>query len=219
MLGTPSLSQALQSCPSTQVLLQNLNLRGMFSPLGSEMVSLMSWGGFLLCQWTLSPPWRQLLMADGSACVILGEERQESQQFRRLAGGVCIWCVLLGSPREKDPCDTGFSARVPSETDCMAQGVDPSSLDTPQTRGVWTMWHSHPISASNTVLSPSPGGTTCDPQASPQHTVLANTPVASKGGKEKPQNGRGFEVVLSSASGPTAEGMPGSLLRGHKQGQ
>lgn len=206
MSGTPSLSQALQSCPSTQVLLQNLNLRGMFSPLGSEMVSLMSWGGFLLCQWTLSPPWRQLLMADGSARVILGEERQESQQFRRLAGGVCIWCVLLGSPREKDPCDTGFSARVPSETDCMAQGVDPSSLDTPQTRGVRAMWHSHPISASNTVLSPSPGGTTCDPQASPQHTVLANTPWQAREEKKNPKTGEDLRLSCPQPPVPQQKG-------------
>lgn len=138
------------------------------------MVSLMSWGGYLLCRETLAPPWHQLLRAAGSARVILGEERQESQQFRRLAGGVCAWCVLLGSSGEKDPCDTGFSAGASSETDLHGSGCASIFPGPPQTCGMWVMRHSHPISASNTVLSP--GGITCDPKASPQHTAPANTP-------------------------------------------
>lgn len=117
MSETPSLAQGLQSCPRTHVLLLKANLLGTCLHLGTETEPLVGLGGFLLHQGPPSSPWSQLLMlaaAHGPACVILGEEMQESQLFPRVGECVAGWYALPGSPAgEKDPCDAGLHPAGP----------------------------------------------------------------------------------------------------------
>lgn len=62
MWDTPSLSQGLQSCHSTQVLLQKTNLPGKCSLLGTKTEPLLSFVGLLAVLGGPSSPWSQLLM-------------------------------------------------------------------------------------------------------------------------------------------------------------
>lgn len=147
MSETPSLTQGWQSCPSTQVLLQKANLPGMCLHLGTETEPLVSVGGFLLCQGTPSSPWCQLLMLTAdrgwiSRCHFGGGNARIPAippgwgMRGRLAGGVCAWHALPGSPvGEKDPCDAGFSATAPSGVNHMAQGASPTPLGPPENEG------------------------------------------------------------------------------------
>ena len=147
MSETPSLSQGLQSCPGTQVLLQKANLAGTCLHLGTETEPLVSLGGFLLCQGIPSCPRSQLLMLTAdhgwiSRCHFGGGNARIPAIppgwgiHGRLAGGVCAWHALPGSPAgEKDPCDAGFSATAPSGADRMALGASPPPPGPPKLVG------------------------------------------------------------------------------------
>lgn len=204
MSETPSLTQGLQSCPSTQVLLQKAKLPGTCWHLGTETEPLVGLGVFLLCQGTPSSPWSQLLMlaADrGPASVILGEEVQESQLFPR--AGECV----AGWPEESAPGMPCQGAQQEKRTLVMqdfqpGHPVEPIVWlrvrvhlpQVPPTCGVQAMQHSHPVSASNAAPSPSPGSITHDPKASRQHTAPRNTRWKTREGKRNPKTGEDLRL-------------------------